>query len=102
MSIQIVGYRILLKPEKIVEKFESSVIDLVKPEVTKEDELRNVRKGEVLQVGAECYKEHENKGPWCKVGDTVLINPMSGFNHQEGEEMYLIVNEEDILAVIGD
>ena len=102
MSVKIVGYRILLKPEKIEDKIKHGPLILEKSEVTKEDELRNVRKGEVLQVGAECYKEHENKGPWCKVGDTVLINPMSGFNHQEGEETYLIVNEEDILAVIGD
>ncbi len=101
--IKVQGFRILLKPEEIKKEWESSIEGLVKAETTKDSELRNVKKGKVLQVGADAYKSGEVRFPWCKVGDTVLINPQSGHNYSDDEgKWFIIVNEEDILAVIGD
>ena len=101
MKINIQGYRVLLKPDEIKDKIEST-LDLVKAEVTKDTELRNMRKATVLQVGADCYGPERTDKPWCKEGDRVLINPQAGFPHEEDGERYLIVNEEDILATIGE
>jgi co-chaperonin GroES (HSP10) len=100
MNISVKGYRILLKPEEIQEKFKST-LDLVKPESTKEGEYRNIQKGEVLQIGADCYKSNEVSQPWCKVGDKVIINRGSGHNfYDDKDNWFIIVNEEDILATV--
>ncbi len=99
--INVCGYRILVEPEIIEEKFESS-LDLVKVDETKDHEKRNTQKGLVVQVGPDAYKPGDCKGPWCKAGDTVLMTRGSGleFLEDSGREL-LIVNEEDILAVLG-
>lgn len=101
MKINIQGYRILLKPEEIDDKIKYGDLELVKHEVTKDSDKRNVQKGEVLQVGPDCYKDGDVKAPWCKPGDTVIINPHSGHNFYDDEDnWFIIVNEEDILATI--
>lgn len=101
MKINIQGYRILLKPEKIEDTIKHGTLELVKHEVTKDSEKRNVQKCEVLQVGADCYKRDEWIAPWCKEGDTVIINRHSGHNIYDDEDnWFIIVNEEDILATV--
>lgn len=97
-NVTVAGYRILLEPRKI----EETIGVIIKPEVAKEAELRNTNEAKVLQVGPDAYRPSEFKEPWCKVGDKVLINPQSGFQyHVDNDTCLLIVNEEDILAVIG-
>lgn len=100
MKINVQGYRILILPEQIEDTVKHGSLELVKAETTKDHELRNLRKGTVLQVGADCYGEDRTEKPWCKKGDKVLINPNAGHRHEEGDTIYLFVNEEDILAVI--
>ncbi len=99
--MKVCGFRILIEPEVIEEKFEST-LDLVKIDETKDHEKRNTQKGLVLQVGPDAYKPEECKGPWCKEGDIVLFTRGSGreFLEEDGKEL-IIVNEEDILIVLG-
>ena len=101
MKPNVTGYRILVDPEEIKDKWDSSVLDLVKAETTVDTEKRNTVIGKVLQVGADCYKEPDCVKPWCKVGDMVLINRGAGsqyYDKDDNEKLYLIVNEEDIQA----
>lgn len=100
-DMQVCGYRILIEPETIGDKYEST-LDLVKSEDTKDHEKRNTQKGLVVQVGPDAYDRDNFKGPWCKVGDTVMYTRGSGreFLEDGGREL-AIVNEEDILIVLG-
>ncbi len=101
-NIKVAGYRILLEPDVIEDTLTHGSLTLVKHEITKESDLRNTNKAKVLQVGPDAYKSGEVQAPWCKEGDTVLINPQSGYQyHVSNDKCLLIVNEEDILAVIG-
>lgn len=96
---KIQGYRILVDPQEIKEKFEGTSLDIVKVEVTKDHEKRNIQEGVVLQVGEDCYRDDACKKPWCKVGDTVLFKRGASVNwYDENEKLYVILNEEDILA----
>lgn len=98
--MKVCGYRIIIEPENIEEKFESS-LDLVKVDETKDHEKRNIQKGKVLQVGQDAYKPSDCKGPWCKEGDIVLFTRGGGreFFTEDGKEL-IVVNEEDILVVM--
>lgn len=93
------GYRILVDPQEINEKYEGTTLDLVKVGETTDHEKRNMQEGVVLQVGADCYKDDACKKPWCKEGDTILFKRGAAVNwYDENEKLYVILNEEDILA----
>jgi len=93
------GYRILVDPNEIKETFESTIPGLVKPGATTEKEERNIQEGKVIQVGADCYKKEACETPWCKEGDTVLFKRGAASSwYDENEKLYVILNEEDILA----
>ncbi len=93
---EVVGYRILVEPEVIDDKFEGS--DFVKVDQTIDSDKRNTNTGTVLQVGPDAYKPGDCKGPWCEAGDFVLYIRGGGkeFLTEAGKEL-VIINEEDIL-----
>ena len=98
---QVKGYRILIDPDPIQEKFEGTTLDLVKVGSTIDKEKRNMQSGLVLQVGADCYKNNTCKDPWCKKGDTILFKRGGGVNWYDSEDkLYIILNEEDVLATL--
>lgn len=106
MIPKVAGYRVLVDPAEIKEKWKSDVLDIVKVDETVDTEKRNTVIGKVLQVGADCYKKDACTEPWCKVGDMVLVNRGAGsqyYDKDDNEKLYLIVNEEDIQATfLGD
>ena len=59
------------------------------------------RRGEVVAVGP---GKADDKGkialPLLKVGDRVLFSPYSGSEYKADEVDYLILSEDDILAVV--
>ena len=97
--MKITGYRVLLDPGEIDEKFEST-LDLVKPEDTKDHEKRNIQSGEVLQVGPDAYNNSECVAPWCKPGDKVLFIRGSATLFDYNGKDLLIINDSDILATL--
>lgn len=101
MKINVKGYRILMKPEVISDEIKGKTITLIKSEITKDSEKRNIQKGVVLGMGPDCYTEDKAGEPYCKVGDTILINRGSGHNiYDDKDNWFIIVNEEDVLATI--
>ena len=95
MKIQPLGDRVVLKQLEPEEKTKGGIVlpDTAK-EKPQEGEVVAVGKGKVLDNG-------QLQVPEVKVGDRVLYGKYSGtdITTKEGEE-YLIVREEDILAII--
>jgi co-chaperonin GroES (HSP10) len=58
----------------------------------------------VLDIGPEAYKDKAKfpSGPWCKIGDYVLIRAYAGTRFKVyGKEMRLI-NDDSIEGVVAD
>jgi chaperonin GroES len=95
MDIKPLGDRIVIRP---LEAEERSKGGIVLPDTAKEKPQEGivvaVGKGRVLENG-------KLQAPEVKVGDRVLYGKYSGteITTKEGEE-YLIVREEDILAIV--
>ena len=95
MNIQPLGDRILVKPLEAEEKTKGGIVlpDTAK-EKPQEGKVVAVGKGKVLESGK--VQEME-----VKVGDKVLYGKYSGteISTKDGED-YLIMREEDILAIM--
>ena len=89
MNIKPIGERVLLKPIKKEEKTKSGILLSSKSSNT---DTQN--QAEVIALG----KGEKLDG--IKVGDKVVFNKFSGNEIEDGNIKYLIVNAEDILAVI--
>ena len=90
MNIKPIGERVLLKPIKKEEKTKSGILLSSKSSNT---DTKN--QAEVIALG----KGEKLEG--IKVGDKVIFNKFSATEIEDGDIKYLIVNADDILAVIG-
>ncbi len=95
MKIKPLGDRVLIKPSEEKEKTKGGI---VLPDTAKE----RPQEGEVVAVG-EGKKTDDGKviAPTLKVGDKVLYGKYSGTEITVDGEEYLIMREEDVLAIIG-
>ena len=89
MNIKPIGERVLLKPIKKEEKTKSGILLSSKSSNT---DTKN--EAEVVALG----KGEKLEG--IKIGDKVIFNKFSGNEIEDGDIKYLIVNADDILAVI--
>ena len=89
MNIKPIGERVLLKAIKKEEKTKSGI--LLSSKSTNTD---TQNQAEVIALG----KGEKLEG--IKVGDKVVFNKFSGNEIEDGDIKYLIVNADDILAVI--
>jgi len=94
MAIQPLGDRALVKRLEAEEKTKGGI---VLPDTAKE----KPQKGEVVSVGKGRVLENGKVEPLeVKKGDTILFGKYSGNEITYKEEEYLILKEEDILAII--
>jgi chaperonin GroES len=58
--------------------------------------------GEVLALGETAYGDEEKfpGGPWCQVGDTVLMREYSGTRFKIDGVEYRLINDDTIEAVV--
>ncbi len=95
MKIKPLGDRVLIKPSEEKEKTKGGI---VLPDTAKE----RPQEGEIVAVG-EGKKTDDGKtiALTLKVGDKVLYGKYSGTEITVDGEEYLIMREEDVLAIIG-
>ncbi len=95
MSVKPLGDRVLVKlSEKQEEKTKSGI---VLPEQAKEQP----QEGEVIAVGSGRVLEDGSRlEPEVKVGDKIIYSKFAGNEIERDEEKYLILRQDDILAVI--
>ena len=90
------GHRVLVKPVKIEEKTASGIY---LPQQTVEMEQAGIDKGEVVAIGDTAWKDERLGGAaWCKVGDTVIWARYAGKPVKDGDDLYHLVNDEDLLG----
>ena len=98
-KFRINGARVLVKEEKLSAELSSGIIMPGR-------EKQQTNKGKVLIVGDGAMLENGTKVPvQVKVGETVIYSSFSGSPIKEksdDEDVYLILNERDILCVVED
>lgn len=100
--IKAIGYRVIILQDKIEER--DKIIANAKRQgivlLDDEREKAAVDSGTVVAVGPDAYKEATE--PWCKVGDRVAFAKYSGKIVEDLDHTkYVIVNDDDVVAVLG-
>lgn len=104
MAIKPVGHRVLVKPKAVEETTTSGIVVVSNIQEKRLEEAGQVY-GVLTGVGPQAWKafgkDHTGE-PWAEVGDTVLFSKFAGFSVEdpETEEMYKVLNDEDIVAII--
>jgi len=94
MKVRPLGDRVLVKPLEVEEKKKGGIII---PDTAKE----KPQEGKVIAVGRGKITEEGKVLPLdVKVGDKILFGKYSGNEIKIDDEDYLIVKEEDILAIV--
>ena len=94
-QLQPLGDRLVIKPLESEEKTKSG---LVLPDTAKEEP----QEGKVIAVGSgKLMDDGSVKKLEVKNGDRVLYGKYSGTEVRINEEDYLILREDDVLAVVG-
>lgn len=100
-----VGYHILVRPWETPSKIGSIVI----PESRKKDEDVATPVFEVIAMGELAYKDESKfpSGPYCEVGDTIMIPSYAGkvrFHVGEGEDAkeYRFIDDDQVIARVSD
>ena len=95
MAILVKGYRLLIKPDMVELKTESGLVIAADRKLEQAAQVR----GYIHSVGSKCWDGEE---PYAKVGDYVLYSKYAGkvVDDPEDNEQYIILNDEDVLAVI--
>ena len=105
--ITVKGPRVLVLQDKLDEKdpvFASAKragIEIAETSQEKKLEQNAVDEGTVVGLGMNCWAPPVGDGtPWCKLGDKVIFAKYGGSIRKEGDDIYLILNDEDIIGVV--
>jgi len=95
------GYRILCAIPEIDETYESGIL---KSDVTLQNEELLTTVLFVVKMGPDCYKDPSRfpTGPWCKVGDFVLVRPHAGTRLKIHGREFRIINDDSVEGVVED
>ncbi len=100
------GHRVLVRQEKYDEHDEVfAKAKSVGIEIVKDREVRyqaSVDKGVVVSIGSTAWKDFGQE-PWAQVGDVVVFAKNAGKTIEDPEDKetpYVVLNDEDIVAVI--
>ena len=93
------GYRLIVKPDEILRKTESGIV-LEYGENEKLEKGARIT-GTVVDIGPECFGQHEGKTPWCKVGDKIFWAKYAGKTVVDPytQEEFLVLNDEDVTTI---
>lgn len=102
--IECVTFRVLVKPENIVEKDSAYAaakrmgLDLsMETKVNREQAA--VDEGIVVGFGPTAFKDFGVDNP-VKVGDKIIYAKHAGKAVKDGEEDFVVINDEDIVAIV--
>ena len=95
------GYRILCGIPNIEDKYDSGI---VKADITMQHEELLTTVLFVMKMGPDCYKDEKRfpTGPWCKVGDFVLVRPHAGTRLKIHGREFRIINDDSVEGVVED
>jgi len=95
------GYRILCAIPDIEDSYESG---LLKAEATINFEEKLATVLFVVALGPDCYKDPTRfpSGPWCKVGDFIIVRPNSGSRLNIHGKEFRMINDDTVEATVDD
>lgn len=95
------GYRILCAIPEMEETYESGII---KSDITLHHEELLTTVLFVVKMGPDCYKDDKRfpTGPWCKVGDFILVRPHAGTRLLIHGREFRIINDDSVEGVVQD
>jgi co-chaperonin GroES (HSP10) len=96
------GYRILLELPKASDTISGSII-VKAASMAKAEEAASVV-GKVLAMGSDCYTDPRRfpNGPWCHVGEHVMIRAYSGTRFLVDGEEYRLINDDTVEATVDE
>lgn len=95
------GYKILVCLPTIKETYDSGI---VKAESTRKNEEVSTIIASVLEMGPDAYQDKAKfpNGPWCKVGDHIIIRAYSGTRFTLYGKEFRIINDDTVEGVVSD
>jgi co-chaperonin GroES (HSP10) len=75
---------------------------ILKPQaMAKQEETASVV-GKVLAMGSDCYQDTKRfpNGPWCKVGDYILVRAYSGTRFLVDGHEFRLINDDTVQALV--
>ena len=95
------GYHILCAIPEIEETFDSGII---KADITRQHEELLTTVLWVIKMGPDCYQDKERfpSGPWCKVGDFVLVRPHTGSRLKIHGQEFRLINDDSVEGPVQD
>ena len=95
------GYRMLVTPKQVSEKTEGGIL-LPEERRDKESEASMIMC--VMKMGEDCYMDKKKfpNGPWCKVGDWVIVPSYAGTRVLINGMHFRIINDDTVQAVVED
>lgn len=112
MSLQVLGHRLLIKPDSLEEQIEipEALKDknfvVQKPVQLQKLEEAGTQSGVVLQVGPMAWKAFDGKdplwAPWVTTGDHIIFARYAGkfVTDPETQERFMVINDEDVQVKI--
>lgn len=102
MSIEVVTFRVLVKPDDVLEKkYKTEIKGFVIAGMEKEREQQAVDSGIIVGMGPTAFKDYDTANP-LSVGDKVVYAKFAGKEvvDPETQEKFLVINDEDVVAVL--
>ncbi len=96
------GFRILVAIPDIKEATEGGII---KPDSVLKSEEVSTMVVRVVDMGPDAYQDKERfpNGPYCQIGDYVLIRAYSGTRFKiHDREFFRVINDDSVEAVVED
>ncbi|CAB4134627.1 hypothetical protein UFOVP274_7 [uncultured Caudovirales phage] len=95
------GYRILCAIPEVEKEFESGLIK-ADSTIHYEEVLTTVLF--VVALGPDCYKDQTRfpSGPWCKVGDFILVRPNAGSRLVIHGKEFRMINDDMVEGTVDD
>lgn len=98
VNLEVCGHRILIEPEHLEEVTESGIILNVGDDWKREKAATVI--GTIISIGDTAWKDFSDGKPWAKVGDRIYYARYSGKTIEDGEDQYVIINDEDVQCII--
>jgi co-chaperonin GroES (HSP10) len=95
------GYRILCAIPEAEKEYESGLVKA--DETIRNDEILTTVLF-VVSMGPDCYQDKQKfpTGPWCKVGDFVIVRPNAGTRIMIHGREFRSINDDSVEMVVDD
>lgn len=104
MKIIPTGHRLLVKPDSLEEAdptiAAAKKVGIVLSDLSERMEQTAIDTGIVLDIGPNAWKAFDDGHAWAKRGDRVVYAKYGGKLVKDGENKFLILNDEDVIGVI--